>query len=461
MKIASAASIGSLVTPVKQPKGIRKRPQRRSHARGSYVDVVDKSHLATKTNCNTILHVSFSKENSFKWQSAYWRACPALVSPTERLIDLPHMLRGMVMQRVAKDGSLRCFLDNRHHVLRMWSSATLPESQSREVVSLNERSRFDLLSDLFLEASAPNLILRIDIRLKVCRIKQAALSLAEQILLPEYIDSEAQYRAIRIGYVPVVDAFRSEVQERRHGGHPDGVAYVQPLLAWADRDTDTIHFSRVHAYDFDDFCIGNPNEWTPWNRVAFSNSHYYLGSLEQVQKRGESKVQFLKRLKRLIDDEDENQMGSGVPFLPSYCYNVYRADEFGLGMACFPKQGIDVAVTFINKFDACDKVRHVAFPRDVRIVVDEKDGVSDIVELLRTLINRRGKQDGATFDSDKLFAPEHAGKWDLQLWVMPQNGPRKLYRYDKDKLDQFLSPALTVRTRDKRLYLEAHVVPSN
>lgn len=247
-------------------------------------------------------------------------------------------------------------------------------------------------------------------------------------------------------------------------------AYTQPLLLWLHNNnpfssTTTIQFSRVHAYDFDEFCIGDPDEWTPWNHIPFSNRYYFLGTLESVQRKGESREELLERVKGLIAEEehDENgngecelqQMGSGIPFLPTYCYNEYSAQDLGMGLADFPIQGIDVAVTMVNHYEG---IRHVAFPRDIRIVVDGGDEMEDIVELLRELIDRRGRQDGASFDSEQLFRSEHRGRWGMIFWVMPQTGPRKLYRFTEGKLHQFLSSALTVRTRDKRLYLEAHIV---
>lgn len=351
-----------------------------------------------------------------------------------------------------------------------------------------------------------------------------------------------QFRRMRIGYVPVVDEWKSEVQEKRHGGFVDGIvstlptslppfyktvlcidlfilsfisstftffipvpfsvfrsrssfhthtqpekkrkrksnifpflitysqAYTQPLILWLHNNkpfssTTTIQFSRVHAYDFDEFCIGDPDEWTPWNHIPFSNRYYFLGTLESVQRRGESREELLERVKGLIAEEEHDekgngecelqQMGSGIPFLPTYCYNEYSAQDLGMGLAKFPIQGIDVAVTMVNHYEG---IRHVAFPRDIRIVVDGGDEMEDIVELLRELIHRRGRQDGASFDSEQLFRSEHRGRWGMIFWVMPQTGPRKLYRFTKGKLHQFLSSALTVRTRDKRLYLEAHIV---
>lgn len=184
-----------------------------------------------------------------------------------------------------------------------------------------------------------------------------------------------------------------------------------------------------------------------------------------MQRRGESREELLERVKGLIAEEEHDekgngecelqQMGSGIPFLPTYCYNEYSAQDLGMGVAKFPIQGIDVAVTMVNHYEG---VRHVGFPRDIRIVVDGGDEMEDIVELLRELIHRRGRQDGASFDSEQLFRSEHRGRWGMIFWVMPQTGPRKLYRFTEGKLHQFLSSALTVRTRDKRLYLEAHIV---
>lgn len=184
-----------------------------------------------------------------------------------------------------------------------------------------------------------------------------------------------------------------------------------------------------------------------------------------MQRRGESREELLERVKGLIAEEEHDekgngecelqQMGSGIPFLPTYCYNEYSAQDLGMGLANFPIQGIDVAVTMVNHYEG---IRHVAFPRDIRIVVDGGDEMEDIVELLRELIHRRGRQDGASFDSEQLFRSEHRGRWGMIFWVMPQTGPRKLYRFTEGKLHQFLSSALTVRTRDKRLYLEAHIV---
>lgn len=137
------------------------------------------------------------------------------------------------------------------------------------MISLDHSHRIDILGDLFpidpmkkKTSSSFSRSLQLDVEItldcKVLRVNNnnnnkhitaIASSLEERIILPrsssssssslqvlENHDSEekkqkkkkSQFRRMRIGYVPVVDEWKSEVQEKRHGGFVDGIVSTLP-----------------------------------------------------------------------------------------------------------------------------------------------------------------------------------------------------------------------------------------
>ncbi|PIA99325.1 hypothetical protein CB0940_03533 [Cercospora beticola] len=327
------------------------------------------------------------------------------------------------------------------HVLKLSSNIVQLGVCSNVIVSLDEDPRIELLSDLFQDSRAPELILIARVKLTILQNCQGSGPTDEQIQHPRWHDVTDDYRILRIGSVPLRNGDEAEMAEKVCDHRREGIAYMQALTVWMDRKSGGLHLRRCHAFDFDDFCIGNAFEDTQWNQRAFSNRDYFLGRLQNVQCRQGSKEDFVQLLEQSLHDEDEDaQMGSGIPLLPTYCYNKFRPAQHGLGLLSWPKRGIDVAATFVDRYGG---VRNLKFPQDIRIIVEEKDSLEDVIECLLQEINRQGWEHGTYFNSARLFRAEHRGKWKVKLWIMPQTNQRKMYQYHSGNLLQFLSPAIT------------------
>ncbi|GIZ36879.1 hypothetical protein CKM354_000034500 [Cercospora kikuchii] len=330
---------------------------------------------------------------------------------------------------------------NEQHILKLSSDIVQQGSCDNVVISLDEDPRVELLSDLFQDPTASELVLMARVKLTILENSQGSTPPDERIQHPRWHDVTEDYRILRIGSVPLRNGDEAEMAEKVCDHRREGIAYMQALMAYLDRRSGFLHLRRCHAFDFDDFCIGNALQDTQWNQRAFSNRDYFLGRLESVRSRQGSKEAFVKLLGQLLHDEDgDAQMGSGIPFLPTYCYNKFRPTEQGLGLLSWPKHGIDVAATFVDRYGGA---RNLKFPHDIRIIVEEGDGLEDIIECLLQEINRQGWEHGTYFNSARLFRPEHRGKWKVKLWIMPQTNQRKMYQYLSGDLLQFLSPAIT------------------
>ena len=129
----------------------------------------------------------------------------------------------------------------------------------------------------------------------------------------------------------------------------------------------------------------------------------------------------------------------------------------GLGSAAWPRDGIEVAVRCVSHLSYVTGVGHISVPPDIRLVIEEGDMIGDICKAIDREINRTGHEDGVRIISGKLFTRARVERPDLELWVMPQYpAPRKLFRYTGGQLTQSLSTSIKVRSKDKRLFMEAH-----
>ncbi|PPJ53151.1 hypothetical protein CBER1_11668 [Cercospora berteroae] len=431
--------------------GIRKEARRQDTS-----SVLQKCPTTTST---TIIRITFDNINFGKWNKPVWAPHAFCLSTMEPLKSLPFLFEALVQQRSSKDVYLSQMLLNGQHILKLSSDIVQQGSCSNVVISLDEDPRVELLSDLFQDPTASELVLMARVKLTILENSQGSTLPDERIQHSRWHDVTEDYRILRIGSVPLRNGDEAEMAEKVCDHLREEIAYMQALTVWVNRKSGKFHLRRCHAFDFDDFCVGNAFEDTQWNQRAFSNRDYFLGRLENVQYRQGSKEDFVKLLEQLLDDEDEDaQMGSGIPFLPTNCYNGYQPTEHGLGLLSWPKRGIDVAATFVDKYDG---ISNLKFPQDIRIIVEEGDAFQDIIECLLQEINRQGREHGTYFNSARLFRSEHRAKWQVKLWIMPQTKQRKLYQYTSGDLLQFLSPALTIRQDDKRLYVEAQIIPAD
>ncbi|KAI7128412.1 hypothetical protein KC335_g3238 [Hortaea werneckii] len=238
------------------------------------------------------------------------------------------------------------------------------------------------------------------------------------------------------------------------------IGYIWALLAWRDGPQGGWQLKRVRAYDFDLYCIGDADQASEWNTVPFKTSYEYTGSFDRVRQDRESFRQLQRRLEKRIEEGWE-EPDSGVPFLPKYSFNHFQPSLDSL--AAWPKYGIPVAVRCVNWLTSERSTKDIRFPPDLQLTIDEKDTIEDIRKIILQEINRKRTESGVKVNSAALFKPPLAETWELELWVMPQSPDNpdfqgKLHRYTSGRLLTFLSTSPTQRKKDKRLYMEAHVV---
>lgn len=372
-----------------------------------------------------------------------------------RLRKLTGHFRDALQRELARDSVLLTQLRKTNCVLHLTATCRKRDGQ-REEIYLDDRACVAAIGDLFEDPSAAGLELEAEGIVDAKMVPKRTWKSDSFVRIREPSNDT---KCLRIGNVPLVDDYCRDPspQDVRLGSRQDGAAYSQPLLVRFDKDFKKVSFFRVHAYDFDDFCIGDPEEMLAGTQVKFDNAYHFFGPFQHVLNKQESRAKFIARLRKHVQEGGES-LGSGMPFLPKYCYNTYKPKEHCLGLKEWPKQGIDVAIRCVNHYKP-DCLIDLAFPPDNRTYFEDGETFHDIVRQIKEEIEFEGFEDDVSVNSGLLFKEPHADQWDMELWVMPQRGPRKLYRYTQGDLTQFLDPSTKTRTRDKRIYMEAHIVP--
>lgn len=236
-------------------------------------------------------------------------------------------------------------------------------------------------------------------------------------------------------------------------------AYFWPLLVTFDRDFKTVKLSRTHAYEMEDFCIGDIKEKEKWNQLRFGSGFRFDGPFKDVHWESESKAKFVKRLKQHMANGGFS-LGSGVPVMPAYSEKKFRPRQHkNLGLTKWPKQDVDIAVRIVDHYSASiASIKEISFPWDIRLAVTRDDSIATIKRDICKKINMRGEEDEQPVTSSQIFGKRHRDRWEMELWVMPQTGPKRLYQWVEGDILEFLNRTDRVRTKDKKLYVEAHIV---
>ncbi|KAK5116553.1 hypothetical protein LTR85_009178 [Meristemomyces frigidus] len=409
------------------------------------------------------LRLNFQQEEHFAWDACVWDPMQIAVAFDEQVADLHGLLRVEVLHRAISDGTLRKKLSSGTYAISVAVSIR-PRSCNWGAMALHEVTRmFDRVSDLLEEPQRPPHFLDATITMVLKRCKKRAAGIIRDAVLIQ--GGVRQYEYFKLGDVPIPQGPGNEAlilpwtRKGRRARRQEEIRYVWALLAWRDPKSGHWQLSRVHGYDFDDFCIGDCDEWTTWNKVKFDSQHDYALPYQTVSRHDETFQQLQVRIEEHIAG-NFFEPASGVPFLPTYTCNVYRPESYGLGVQIWPKYDIDVAVRCVNHLDYTTELKGLALPQDIRLEIEKHDTMDDIRAIIVCRLNRNDRQFGVKVNSSILFEGRHAGKWEIDLWAMPQQpGPRKLFRYWESKLTQFLSISPKVRKKDKRLYMEAHIVP--
>lgn len=364
-------------------------------------------------------------------------------------------VRKVARNQVLADMAVKAAIEGNKSVLTLATSLHIP-SVSQTTLPLDGTPRLAEVGDAFDSVGGK---LELDAHIAMSLVPAKGSSPQELI---QSATSQSKLKCLRIGNMAIREDGDPGVHERRRGQRELGPEYCWPLLVWFTEDLKTIKFTKVHAFEFNEHCIGDPNESEKWNQVKFGQiwGSFYTGLFIPLGREKWSMAKFKDVLKQHIA-EDWGNLRTGMPCLPTYCFNKYDPAEYSLGLTRWPSKGIDVAVRCVNHYEGDGMLKDLSFRRDIRLVIKQEDTMDDIREFLDDEINARETEDGVKIDSARLFEREHRNEWEWEFWVMPQRGPTKLYRLTDGAITQFLDDSEETRRKDRKVFVEAHVMPKS
>ena len=219
----------------------------------------------------------------------------------------------------------------------------------------------------------------------------------------------------------------------------------------------------VKSWSFDSYRIGNiidnfeeyksrPNDPNVQYRPPFRNAT--------------SSNDLYKRVRRHLETmKGESAL---VPFMPSHTMNRFNPDKLKTGAGV---QEVDIVVRYGSHIDVKHQGRDPVtwLPYNAQWTIDENVTPRALTSAIyRALLKHSANRHLAPEDEaaiKKLFSAELGGKWELQLWILPQ-GFRKMYRYpdpeipDTRGLGYFLNERMVADGGEaaRALYVEAHII---
>lgn len=398
------------------------------------------------------------------WDPEVWIPRYKTIDSTQLLSELlPIRLKQYVNYYVEKDAILSTYLAKGTHALVLSCTLRVPGTIGTLEIPLHEDPRVEFLGDLTKERSSQeSVIIAADLNLSLqARLKSRRPKIAfdDPIQTTSYIDNNEvePLKWCCVGHVQITEEDGVVKCTKRKQRFWECVAYCKPLLAHYEPTIGSLQLYTLPAYHFVDFTVGDVRDRQVCNMPELAAELFTLFGHPRWGLPSDKEL--LGRVSKYFNEEVGERLPNDLPFLPTLCYNVFRAADFGLGMNVWPKKDIDLAVRCVNHYTPTRDVQFLEFPRDIRLTIKEREGLDDLCIDVSGCIDFSGMKDGVKVNSKIIFSPRHRGKWEMQFWVMPQR-QRKLYRYTQGQLSQFLDDSSDVRRRwDKKLYLEAHIVP--
>ena len=294
-----------------------------------------------------------------------------------------------------------------------------------------------------------------------------------------------KYTYIWLGWVP-----RTEIVEPKRQQYTisnGGWELTNGEDAWLKQERGTVPFNKmlvgfyttkpeqagpsdlrlitVEAWEFDEWMIGDCADH--WVHHTFSAEDEYREDFEGVETR-EDLHDRIKAFRKAHPDQ-----ACHVPFMPTFSRNMYKAEDYGLGMK---KSNAEVVVRFVNHIKSLDDI----LPSEQWLPFNYQSMIGHGVTPgeVQTLLIRE-LQDHVTTNtnksvSKKLFREPLKDTWTLKLWLLP-HGQREMFRWPTgyanswNSLSEFLNKEEIKRadaTNDvkekelaRALYMEAHIVP--
>lgn len=415
---------------------------------------------------------------------------PYSCQPDISLSELVDECRDELDYRIRQHDTLAYALDDRKLKVAFLASVPAPDTPGAHVSLSDDRLNVSTLADLFKDPLVKN-TLKVHLVFAVEQVK-VAIPVEEPLI---YMPVLSPYNVFRIGNA--VDQSAESKKSKKSTGHSTkssskqsaqdvkGVRSIRPLLAWRTMKGSkmTTDLFSVPAYEFDGYCIGEAqNDILYWDQ-AFHVRHELLGRYHGLKSR-----KVLEEAIAVYDEEESPEaIGSGVPFLPSYCFNQLDGSnqdqkDFGLKHETIDrKDKIDIAVRCVSHLEPRKRSKiagpeFICFP-DILLSIPVTSTaktvsheVGKILKASKDTTNMGWMSSKHLLSSSVLWENPFLNKWAVQVWVSPQkiNGEdedRKMYCITRAEgqmvpLWLFLNTNLW-KNDDRTLYLEVHIVPKD
>lgn len=405
-------------------------------------------------------------------------ACPSALA----ISRLHETCQEELERRIRGDPNWESALGQRKLEVAFRASIPAPDTPTVHVRLGDNRLNVSIVGDLFRNPRAKNTL---EVYL-VFAPRSCKVAIPEDSLLMWEPHVAQIYENIRVGST----ADRVPPSEKPKGSKRAAglkqITAIRPLLAWVSPGYSPSLFS-VSAYEFDGYCVGQSCSdslyWEEdYTKHEFASRHKLVEPFAGVSDL-DALAKAIVTYRRL---QSPMIVGSGMPFLPSYCFNKLDENnqtqqDFGLNGAR-PEDSIYAAVRCVNhvkapKGSGFTGPDFIWFPDIVLSISATKGGktvckrVMDILRAseVRTKVGEQNQKN--LLSSSALWKQPLSDTWDVQIWVSPQSPGRKnedrrmycLTRHAEEThtpLWQFLN-ADAWKKNDRRLYLEAHIVPKD
>lgn len=194
----------------------------------------------------------------------------------------------------------------------------------------------------------------------------------------------------------------------------------QVLVGWCfESDQEGLRLMSVPAWDFGEHWIGDC--FNVWEYTDFNPNDEYLpqfaGANDLAQLHTKVKAYLVSR--KSIGE-------SGLPFMPKFTLEVFDPmyDQTGA-----PGEFAQVVFRLVTHFDLNYQGEDPAqlLPHGVQYKIDAEEGADEIKGILAHELRRHSKDTKLAGPLERtplsrLFAEPFAGRWNLVLWVLAQNG---------------------------------------
>lgn len=321
----------------------------------------------------------------------------------------------------------------------------------------SEDIRLDTLADLFKVPNGMSNQLNVRITVRAEEAQSPYQHLAEAIWPDLRSDEEVHYR---LGIASV---------EKRILEH--GVRRHHVLLAFHPKgNAEAIGLFSVPVYELNGLCIGDHRSDVHYP-ITEHEGHQYLPPFEVFDDNTFHLDELTQRVQQYAREEHPETIKAALPTLPTFCYNTFDPEPYGLGVTHWPDKYITLAIRCVNHYKLADG-KEFEFPMSITFRVAKINGHVDYIsDLIAGYLIEAGQElqreaGSGTVSPAILYKAPLKNTWSMELWVMPQApGLKKLFRFrtrarrsNGRELTDFLHPE-AVLDGDRCLYMEAHIAP--